>query len=78
MLAGNNNKYYYISNYKKEIETANGLLCHCVLCVCKFCVYRVSERKKKGRERKRGQKSARIKQDMVKKFTQLEQDKRQA
>lgn len=55
MLAGNNNKYYYLSYNKKEIETANGLLCHCVfvyVCVCKF-VFRVAESKKRGRERER-------------------------
>lgn len=35
VLAGNNNKYYYLSYNKKVIETANGLLCHCVfVCVC--------------------------------------------
>lgn len=33
VLAGNNNKYYYLSYNKEEIETANGLLCHCVF-VC--------------------------------------------
>lgn len=57
VLAGNNNKYYYLSYNKEEIETANGLLCHCVFVyVYVLCLSGIREKKEREREKERTEK----------------------